>query len=274
MYHKEPYAAHRKMTHNPVTSHNYYHGSYSTTSDPSTSPPASLQHYNTTNGKLVGSKLTGGFSSTEGLHDPGKYASEVTFQTSQQSGSIAPLHQKTSNSSSSTTSEQFTYQRQYSEGRAYSHRTDPGLSTSILDRAASSQHQRSRSDSDKVSANDIFVASKVEVISSIHPVKAPITTVPAASRPKRPEELECDQLSQDLISHLLPTDSKLHALLSVPDPGHATATLRTEGLLQVQLGSEDAVSDSTVRAFMSASPPRVTSPVVQSSPNSLNSLPK
>jgi hypothetical protein len=69
---------------------------------------------------------------------------------------------------------------------------------------------------------------------SIQPPKPPVPPkVAPPPRPKRPEEVECDQLSKDLMNHLLPSDSRLHALLSVPDPAQAAACLRTEGLLEV-----------------------------------------
>lgn len=80
--------------------------------------------------------------------------------------------------------------------------------------------------------------------------------------------MECDELSQDLMNHL-PADSKLHALLSVPDPANAAHSLRTEGLLQVQLS--EAVPQTAVTA-MTASTTSLF-PTQSSPPLSLNASP-
>ena len=167
------------------------------------------------------------------------YISEMTIETSADARPTTPQH--TYRSLMNAKADRFNYLRQVSEGRPYpssysssstgnSKLSDPGPPKSLMDlnlsRAAASgvQHQRSHSDSDSPSSAS----------ASIQPPKPPVPPkVAPPPRPKRPEELECDQLSKDLMIHLLPSDSRLHALLSVPDPSQAAACLRTEGLLEV-----------------------------------------
>lgn len=135
----------------------------------------------------------------------------------------------------SANAERFAYLRQVSEGRHYgsssnSKLSDPGP-RSVMTQV---QHQRSHSDG--------------ESSAGAQPPKPPVAARAAKPAPparaKRPEELECDQLSRDLINHLLPSDSRLHALLSAPDPGQTTANLRTEGLLEVVPPSETVAPQS------------------------------
>lgn len=255
--------AHRKV-HSPVSSHSYQ-----------PQQQQQRQHVRRSIDNLLGGREDRPFNSPArlgGVRNGGA--------TSMEALNHEPTN-KVGSQGSSLVAARSAYLRQVSEGRAgYSHRTDPGPPKSLMadfGRSVSVQHQRSRSDSDQ----------HVGPFTSTLPAKIPVGTPPAVGpRPKRPEELECDQLSADLIGHLPPTDSKLHALLSVPDPGHATATLRTEGLLQVRLSvtdrpdvkTEDKVVDAPV-STTAASPPRIVSPVpasipIQSSPTSVTSSPK
>jgi hypothetical protein len=76
--------------------------------------------------------------------------------------------------------------------------------------------------------------------------------------------VECDQLSKDLMNHLLPSDSRLHALLSVPDPAQAAACLRTEGLLEV---TPPPASSSPVFLQVTTPTPTPTAATTPTSPN-------
>ena len=148
----------------------------------------------------------------------------------------------------SANAERFAYLKQVSEGRQFGNQSgklsDPGPLKSLLDLSKAVQHQRSHSDSENVA--------------SAQPPKPPVGAKAAPPpRAKRPEEVECDQLSKDLMNHLLPSDSRLHALLSVPDPGQTTASLRTEGLLEV-------APDQTPQSPRSPPPPP---PTAQSTPS-------
>ena len=208
------------------------------------------------------------FSSTEALDrtgddeqlkpQPQQRKSSPTFQTAQpQEPTYRPM------SSSNTNAERFAFMRQVSQGRpstasasngnatatTNSKLSDPGPPKSLLElngnhRAV--QHQRSHSDSDSPVVQPPLPSSK----------PPQVTSAPPPQRLKRPEEVECDQLSLDLIGHLPPSDSRLHALLSVPDPANAAASLRTEGLLQVQLGSASVQQESTT----ASPPPSLKSP--------------
>ena len=198
------------------------------------------------------------FSSTEALDrngddeqhkpQPQQRKSSPTVQTAQpQEPTNRPL-------SSNTNAERFAFMRQVSQGRpstsasngnstvitttTNSKLSDPGPPKSLLELNGNHraiQHQRSHSDSDSPVVQPPLPSSK----------PPQVTSAPLPQRLKRPEEVECDQLSQDLIGHLPPSDSRLHALLSVPDPANAAASLRTEGLLQVQLGSASVQQEST-----------------------------
>ena len=237
------------------------------------------KHYNVRQGGTAATTLI--FSSVEALHvpsdpspsEPAKstYISEMTIQTNAAPESLAVSQpdarpttpQHTYRSLMNAKAERFAYLRQVSEGRPYpssssstgnSKLSDPGPPKSLMElnlsrSASAGQHQRSHSDSDSPSSAS----------ASILPPKPPVPPkVAPPPRPKRPEEVECDQLSKDLINHLLPSDSRLHALLSVPDPAQAAACLRTEGLLEV-------------------TPPPVagpTSPVLQVTTSSLVSSPQ
>ena len=215
------------------------------------------------------------FSSTETLDrtgddeklkpQPQQRKSSPTFQTAQpQEPTYRPL-------SSNTNAERFAFMRQVSQGRpsstsasngnatatattttTNSKLSDPGPPKSLLELNGNYrvvQHQRSHSDSDSPVVQPPLPSSK----------PPQVTSAPLPQRLKRPEEVECDQLSQDLIGHLPPSDSRLHALLSVPDPANAAASLRTEGLLQVQLGSasvqQESATASPPPSFKPPSPP-------------------
>lgn len=203
------------------------------------------------------------------------YISELTIHTSavpqtetlpvaQQPDVRPTTPQHTYRSLMNAKAERFNYLRQVSEGRPYpstssstgiSKLSDPGPPKSLMDlnlsRAASGIHQRSHSDSDSPSSAS----------ASILPPKPPVPPkVAPPPRPKRPEEVECDQLSKDLINHLLPSDSRLHALLCVPDPAQAAACLRTEGLLEV---TPPAASP----AFLQVTPPPATTPTTPDHPS-------
>lgn len=209
------------------------------------------------------------------------YISELTIQTcavpqtetlpvAQQPEARPTTPQHTYRSLMNAKAERFNYLRQVSEGRPYpssstsssstagnSKLSDPGPPKSLMDlnlsRAAASgvQHQRSHSDSDSPS-----LAS-----ASIQPPKPPVPPkVAPPPRPKRPEEVECDQLSKDLMNHLLPSDSRLHALLSVPDPAQAAACLRTEGLLEVTPPPATVSSSSSTVSLQVTTPTSIPSP--------------
>jgi hypothetical protein len=215
------------------------------------------------------------------------YISELTIQTSavpqtetlpvaQQPDVRPTTPQHTYRSLMNAKAERFNYLRQVSEGRPYPSSTssctsstgnsklsDPGPPKSLMDlnlsRAAASgvQHQRSHSDSDSPSSAS----------ASIQPPKPPVPPkVAPPPRPKRPEEVECDQLSKDLMNHLLPSDSRLHALLSVPDPAQAAACLRTEGLLEVTPPPVSSSSNSPVLLQVTATP----TPIAATTPTSPN----
>lgn len=218
------------------------------------------------------------------------YISEVTIQTSAvaqtETLAVTPTPearpttpQHTYRSLMNAKAERFAYLRQVSEGRPYPSSSsstttgngklsDPGPPKSLMElnlsRAATTsssvQHQRSHSDSDSPSSAS----------TSILPPKPPVPPkIAHPPRPKRPEEVECDQLSKDLINHLLPSDSRLHALLSVPDPAQAAACLRTEGLLEVTPTAAPSVSPvlQVSPSSSSTSPVSpVTSPMILSSP--------
>ena len=213
------------------------------------------------------------------------YISELTIPTSvvpqtetlpvaQQPDVRPTTPQHTYRSLMNAKAERFNYLRQVSEGRPYPSSTsctsstgnsklsDPGPPKSLMDlnlsRAAASgvQHQRSHSDSDSPSSAS----------ASIQPPKPPVPPkVAPPPRPKRPEEVECDQLSKDLMNHLLPSDSRLHALLSVPDPAHAAACLRTEGLLEVT--PPLVSSNSPVLLQVTATTPTPIAATTPTSPN-------
>lgn len=216
------------------------------------------------------------------------YISEMTIQTTaaaapeslpvSQPDARPTTPQHTYRSLMNAKAERFAYLRQVSEGRPYpssssagnSKLSDPGPPKSLMElnlsRSASggAQHQRSHSDSDSPSSAS----------ASIQPPKPPVPPkVAPPPRPKRPEEVECDQLSKDLINHLLPSDSRLHALLSVPDPAQAAACLRTEGLLEVTpppATSSSAVSPllqvTTSSSVSSPQSPVPPSPMTSTSP--------
>ena len=62
------------------------------------------------------------------------------------------------------------------------------------------------------------------------------TKVATLPRPKRPEEVECDQLSKDLINHLPPSD-KLHALFSGEFADSASSSFASVLILETPRGS-------------------------------------
>jgi hypothetical protein len=146
--------------------------------------------------------------------------------------------------------------------------SDPGPKSIVIQPI----HQRSHSDGDgparvETSSAEEIRARNGSVITLVKSESPPEIVVVAdnkmapklatLTRPKRPEEVECDQLSQDLISHLPPSD-KLHALLSVPDPCHATACL-VEGLFEMQLSETPAGPASVVSSSGQSSPPPIVS---------------
>jgi hypothetical protein len=219
-------------------------------------------------------------------HAKSTYISELTIQTcavpqtetlpvAQQPDARPTTPQHTYRSLMNAKAERFNYLRQVSEGRPYpssasssassstgnSKLSDPGPPKSLMDlnlsRAAASgvQHQRSHSDSDSPSSAS----------ASIQPPKPPVPPkVAPPPRPRRPEEVECDQLSKDLMNHLLPSDSRLHALLSVPDPAQAAACLRTEGLLEV---TPPPASSSPVSLQVTTPTPTPTAATTPTSPS-------
>ncbi|XP_057379868.1 uncharacterized protein LOC130702235 isoform X2 [Daphnia carinata] len=276
MYHHESYMAHRKSHHSP--NGGYHRRSADNLLESSMTSHAWEKHYNVRQGSSAATTLI--FSSAEALHiqpaessvqesskstsasppveSKSTYISELTIQTSavpqtetlsvaQQPDARPTTPQHTYRSLMNAKAERFNYLRQVSEGRPHaststsstgnSKLSDPGPPKSLMDlnlsRAAAGVHQRSHSDSDSPSSAS----------ASIQPPKPPVPPkVAPPPRPKRPEEVECDQLSKDLINHLLPSDSRLHALLSVPDPAQAAACLRTEGLLEVTPPAASPVS--------------------------------
>ena len=184
------------------------------------------KHYNVRQGGTAATTLI--FSSVEALHvpsdpspsEPAKstYISEMTIQTNAAPESLAVSQpdarpttpQHTYRSLMNAKAERFAYLRQVSEGRPYpssssstgnSKLSDPGPPKSLMElnlsrSASAGQHQRSHSDSDSPSSAS----------ASILPPKPPVPPkVAPPPRPKRPEEVECDQLSKDLINHLLPS---------------------------------------------------------------------
>ena len=180
-------------------------------------------------------------------------SSPTSFQTAQ------PQEPTTTTYKPNANAERFAFMRQVSQGRpttttstTNSKLSDPGPPKSLIELndahlRAQAQHQRSHSDSD--SSPPLPNSKPPQVITALPP---------PPQRLKRPEEVECDQLSQDLIGHLPPSDSRLHALLSVPDPANAAASLRTEGLLQVQLGSAQSEGVSPPPPPPSFKPPPPT----------------
>jgi len=199
---------------------------------------------------------------------PASFISEVTIQTginrpeAESTEAAQPSYRSVmaGRAGSAGSSERFTYLRKLGDHQQlhprmqYNKMSDPGPKSI----ASIAIHQRSHSDEihpshcGSISSSSLPAAARPSQLAvntppestpSGLPEQRPPAKLPTLTRPKRPEELECDQLSKDLINHLPPSD-KLHALLSVPDPSHATACL-VEGLFEMQLSETTAVPATT-----------------------------
>ena len=183
--------------------------------------------------------------------EPKSYISEVTIQTginrpeetviepaqpsyrSVMAGSGGSGGSSASSGSGGSAAERFTYLRklgdhqQHHPRMQYNKMSDPGPKSI----ASIAIHQRSHSD--EIHSTTVQPSgSASSPLAAVRPSQLAVEPPPedqvpsglpeqqriapklsTLTRPKRPEELECDQLSKDLINHLPPSD-KLHALLS------------------------------------------------------------
>jgi len=181
---------------------------------------------------------------------------------------MQPIHQRSHSDETHSTIQQQQQQQQQSSPATPAASSTPSTSSSPPPPSTALQLVSAKSQLHVAVAAE-NAAPLLNGSQTVHKMTATLTR-----KSKRPEELECDKLSKDLINHLPPSD-KLHALLSVPDPSHATACL-VEGLFEMQLsetpaGPASTVTASTATTSVTTSGHSSPTPPSLSSPNRCNS---